>query len=290
MKIWHFWLVLLLSLTLLLNPAAASEDTELKKQISSELVGKIVTLRGFYKGRQLNFDADGNLVGRAEPGPWTIYGKMRPVRVSVSDEKVSIEADRLIVHFGKGEMQPEYSDSDKVTLYIKHGGAKDNQQALAAISRMLLIKPEALSDLVPEYWKWFVRKMNGETLDPLPQETPPDGQKIFKVGDNSPGPDGVVRKAVPPKVIYDPDPTYELIARQHKFQGTSVLWLIVDKEGKPASVHVHAPCGFGLDDQAVATIQRWKFNPATLDDQPVAVQIAVEVNFKLYKGKRPPSP
>ena len=39
--------------------------------------------------------------------------------------------------------------------------------------------------------------------------------------------------------------------------------------------------GLGLDEQAVAAIMRWKFNPAQKDGAPVAVMATIEVNFKL---------
>jgi periplasmic protein TonB len=38
----------------------------------------------------------------------------------------------------------------------------------------------------------------------------------------------------------------------------------------------------GLDEQAVNAVERWKFEPAKKDGQPVPVMINVEVNFRLY--------
>jgi TonB family protein len=36
----------------------------------------------------------------------------------------------------------------------------------------------------------------------------------------------------------------------------------------------------GLDEKAVEAVRQWKFEPATLDGTPVAVQATVEVNFR----------
>jgi protein TonB len=38
----------------------------------------------------------------------------------------------------------------------------------------------------------------------------------------------------------------------------------------------------GLDEKALDAVRTWRFLPATLDGQPVAAQIAVEVDFRLY--------
>jgi TonB family protein len=38
----------------------------------------------------------------------------------------------------------------------------------------------------------------------------------------------------------------------------------------------------GLDEKAIEAVNRWRFRPATLNGLPVATQIAVEVNFRLY--------
>ena len=60
------------------------------------------------------------------------------------------------------------------------------------------------------------------------------------------------------------------------------MGLIVDKEGHPHNIHILSPLGAGLDAKAVQAVATWKFQPAEKDGEPVAVQIAVEVDFHLY--------
>ena len=86
----------------------------------------------------------------------------------------------------------------------------------------------------------------------------------------------------PPKVLNQHEPAFSESARKAKYQGTVVLGLVVDPSGNPAKVHVMKPVGCGLDDKAVQTVETWKFKPAEKDGQPVAVEIAVEVDFHLY--------
>lgn len=87
---------------------------------------------------------------------------------------------------------------------------------------------------------------------------------------------------LPPRPVYDPDPDYSEEARKAKYQGTVVLWVIVGADGRPKDVRVQRPLGMGLDEKAVEAVRRWKFEPAKKDGQAVAVQIQVEVNFRLY--------
>ena len=85
-----------------------------------------------------------------------------------------------------------------------------------------------------------------------------------------------------PRALNTPDPEYSEEARKAKFQGTVVLWLVVDQSGRPQQVKVARSLGMGLDQKAIEAVRRWTFEPAQKDGKPVAVQINVEVNFRLY--------
>jgi TonB family protein len=45
---------------------------------------------------------------------------------------------------------------------------------------------------------------------------------------------------------------------------------------------VQRTLGLGLDEKAIEAVRKWKFEPAMKNGQPVAVQVNVEVNFRLY--------
>ena len=85
-----------------------------------------------------------------------------------------------------------------------------------------------------------------------------------------------------PRAIYDPDPDYSDAARKAKYQGSVVLWLVVGADGLPHNIRVQRSLGMGLDEKAVAAVSTWRFQPATLNGQPVAVEVNVEVSFRLY--------
>jgi len=85
-----------------------------------------------------------------------------------------------------------------------------------------------------------------------------------------------------PEALYKPEPEYSEEARKVKHQGVVVLALIVDSNGKPRDVRVARSLGMGLDEKAIEAVRQWKFQPAMKDGSPVAVQISVEVSFRLY--------
>ncbi len=85
-----------------------------------------------------------------------------------------------------------------------------------------------------------------------------------------------------PRALYAPDPEYSEEARKAKWQGTVVLWVIVGPDGRPRDIRIQRSLGMGLDEKAIEAVRQWKFDPAKKDGQPVAVQINVEVNFRLY--------
>jgi periplasmic protein TonB len=85
-----------------------------------------------------------------------------------------------------------------------------------------------------------------------------------------------------PQVVYSPEPSFSEEARKSKTQGIVLLLIVVGPDGKPYNIRVQQSLGMGLDEKAIEAVSRWRFRPATFNGPPVATQIAVEVNFRLY--------
>jgi TonB family protein len=85
-----------------------------------------------------------------------------------------------------------------------------------------------------------------------------------------------------PRVLYAPDPEYSEEARKAKYQGTVVLWLVVGPDGRAHDIRVQSSLGMGLDEKAIEAIRQWRFEPGRKAGVPVAVQVNVECNFRLY--------
>src|SRR5580704_2436116 len=85
----------------------------------------------------------------------------------------------------------------------------------------------------------------------------------------------------PPSIIYKVEPEYSEEARKAKFQGTVLLFVVVDEHGNPRDIKILRPLGLGLDQKAIEAVEKWKFSPGRKDGKPVPVQAQIEVNFRL---------
>jgi len=86
----------------------------------------------------------------------------------------------------------------------------------------------------------------------------------------------------PPRATYAPDPEYSERARKDKYMSVVQIAGTVDPRGIFADLCVAQAAGEGLDEEAMKAVKTWKFDPATLHGEPVAVRINVEVTFRLY--------
>jgi periplasmic protein TonB len=85
-----------------------------------------------------------------------------------------------------------------------------------------------------------------------------------------------------PRPIFAPGPEYSEEARKAKYQGTCALWVVVGPDGQTRDITVARTLGFGLAQEAIDAVKKWKFEPAMREGKPVAVLVNVEVTFRLY--------
>jgi TonB family protein len=113
-------------------------------------------------------------------------------------------------------------------------------------------------------------------MNPVPQNPQknqaPLAKGIYRVG-------GEVSA---PQILKSADPQFTDEARRKKYQGICIVAVIVDAHGIPQNIKIMQPLGMGLDQNAIAAVSRFRFVPAMRKGVPVPVQIAVEVQFRLY--------
>jgi TonB family protein len=89
----------------------------------------------------------------------------------------------------------------------------------------------------------------------------------------------------PPVVLTQSLPAYTEEARAFRIEGIVLVQAVIRKDGSVDSFKLVRELGYGLDESAIKTIgTRWRFEPGTLDGEPVDVQANIEVSFKLFKG------
>jgi len=111
-----------------------------------------------------------------------------------------------------------------------------------------------------------------------PGSGPKDGEGVGWSGGPGGGGSG---KITAPVLLWKTEPEYSEEARRAKYQGTVVLRIEIDQQGKPCNAKVLQSLGLGLDERAVDTVMKWKFKAAMQDGKPVVSVATIEVSFRL---------
>ncbi len=83
-----------------------------------------------------------------------------------------------------------------------------------------------------------------------------------------------------PVPIHKPSPGYPAQARLYGVQGSVTLRIVVDTEGNVTDARVLKGLGWGLDEEAARTVQKWKFKPGMRNGVPVHVAVLVRLDFQ----------
>ena len=94
----------------------------------------------------------------------------------------------------------------------------------------------------------------------LPLASMQAGRKIYKITD-----DGVIA----PKLVEKVEPNYTDAAKDAKIEGTVVVMVVIEVDGKIHEAEVIHGIDEGLDANAVAAVQSWRFEAARKDGEPV---------------------
>lgn len=110
----------------------------------------------------------------------------------------------------------------------------------------------------------------------------------FAFPDAPPAPDPQPRGPVrayqdvePPAKVFAPDPVYPKAAVAARLSGMVVLECLIDREGRVADVKVLRGSPLGMTEAAVEVVRQWRFEPSTVDDEPVEVLYVLTVRFIL---------
>jgi len=84
-----------------------------------------------------------------------------------------------------------------------------------------------------------------------------------------------------PKLLHAEEPEYSEEARKARYQGSVLLAIDVDVNGQVSNIRVIRSVGLGLDETAIAAVQKWRFRPALASGRPVTAPAQVQVTFHL---------
>jgi periplasmic protein TonB len=88
---------------------------------------------------------------------------------------------------------------------------------------------------------------------------------------------------VSPKVLQEVKPAYTADAMRAKIQGTVWIEAVVMPDGSVGNVHITRSLDptFGLDQEAIKAVKRWRFIPGTRRGEAVPVLVEIELTFTL---------
>jgi len=85
--------------------------------------------------------------------------------------------------------------------------------------------------------------------------------------------------------LNNPPPVYPEIAQEKGWEGTVVLSVLVQPDGKPKSVEIKTSSGRKILDQAATqTVNRWTFVPARQGETAIEGWVEVPIDFRLSAG------
>ncbi len=91
----------------------------------------------------------------------------------------------------------------------------------------------------------------------------------------------VTRRAAPLYEINSP-PVYPRIARRRGLEGTVIIEVLVDVNGRVAKAGISATSGYGiLDRAALKAVKDWTFSPGSVNGKKEAMPVKVPVKFRL---------
>lgn len=202
-----------------------------------------------------------------------------PVRVVADPERFESEAPESFPVTDLPAPEPSLRSmapprrTPKTTLEIQAQAERQAElvsHAEATVSR----KPDASSELpeVQTMPRESPRRVTRHTTSPPPVQ-PPSVPPQDPIG---------LDEKVPPDMSSNPFPAYPAEAVRLRLEGTVLLRLRIDPQGRVEQVEIAKSSGHALlDDSAAEAVGSWRGKPAHRDGRPVATTEVLPIRFRL---------
>jgi TonB family protein len=243
----------------LLQTATAHADS-LKDALNHKYKSHILALRSPFTARDQKFDSSGQPLNARSTGYWLLYGGIFVEKLNLSADTLRLEGHRAASYIDKKNgklMLVRYDKARRIEIHLDQPlNSLDDAQMV--LNRVFFLEGDAVEHVKPEF-----RRADDNTPD----------TEIYHVKKDV---------VLPPRATHTPEPEFSEQARHAKYQGTVVLYIVVDQAGNISRIRLERPLGMGLDENAMEGVKQWRFIPATRNGVPVAVAMNIEVSFNLY--------
>jgi TonB family protein len=248
--------------------------------IANTLNKHLVLLREGNAGDDLAFNAQGDPIGNSPTGNFPLSG-ITIQKIRVTNSEMEIRGHRNILLFTGTHQNPQEIQYVAIDREVHITIAQDvtHPEALStAVNKIFALDIQSFlaAKNPPQQQAWLNSLAMFSTEEqPAKQNATgatPDLNKLRQTGAD----------LTLPKVLSYVDPQYSQEARDNKAGGKCPISMIVDQNGDPTHIRVIRSLGMGLDRNAVIAISQYRFSPAKVNGQPVAMQLHLEVSFKTY--------
>ena len=260
-------------------PAAYAQTAN---DLATSLEKHNFVLRNYYTDDNLTFDSSGKLVSGGTPGFGPTDGLVEVEKVEIKRRAMTLIGQRPIYVWNAAQSEYEVANLGrkiKIEIDLPSTGPSD---ILPFLNHVFLPVPElqASKCIDTDIKVHDFALMTLTQKQSLGAEEPSETRRVC-----FPGGERAYFKAHGvqlPKPIHIPDPQYPDTARRDARQGTVILDFILDTSGEPTTLVISRPLGYGFEEAALTAVERWRFQPATLNGKAIPFATTVEVNFHLH--------
>ena len=267
-----------LSLLLLLTMAPFSgPDLSLQNQLRQEYVGSQRMLRHFSAADKLTFDDAGEPLNEEQNVSWTLGGAVAIENLRVQGKKLELQGRRRMVTFDHQNKQLVFKKWDKkVWIEVGTNDGPDQDHQLRKALAKVFVESADLPDLLPEYWRDYMRRFLGRQsggceTEPVEGGATSGGSQPAALASDGVAPGNLIKKAAP---------YYLPAARKAGVPGDVELHAFITTNGTVRDICLVKALGAGLDDSGIDAVRQWQYKPYLLDGHPVEVDTTIKITFR----------
>lgn len=251
-----------LFLAVFLFQTATARSESVKDTLNHKYKDQILALRSPLTAPDQKFDSAGQPLNARPTATWLLYGGIYVEKLNLSADTLRVEGRRAAPTNKDGQRRlVRFSKAQRIEIHLDQP-LKSLDDAEAVMGRVFLLTADTAEHAWPEW-----RRADDNTPD----------SEIYHIKKDD---------VLPPRPTYTPEPEFSEEARHARFQGIVVMKVVVNKTGNIVRIKLEKALGKGLDENAMEELKSWRFEPATRNGQPVAVEMNIEVSFNLYSKAR----
>ena len=237
-------------------------------QTAEEWIGRALTLRGFYGGQELSFDAQGHVQGEPKVVDWTLAGMNLDKVSRTGTGELLLQGPRVAIRFNPDQHQFERhpQKDEALKIMIPATDVLSVQLTMAAVFSVG-IDPR-LERSMPPYWKHYF-------LPATPWTGEDNVGAVVSISGAATLPPGLVM----PLIAKKSEPEFSGEAQRDRVRGTIQLRVAVGVDGVPRQIMVRQPLGYGLDQRTVEAVEKYRFQPGMQVGKPAVVEMIVNQPF-----------